>query len=98
MERAMSVEERIKRAEDIYNRRNGVYTGNVSNMEKTCKRKKRKNSKRLLIQIALCLLIDVNLYSVNNRNYIFSEEFRNSVSQFINEKTNLIEIYDRTKK
>ena len=97
MERVMSVEERIKRAEDIYNRRNGVYTGNVSNTERLCKRKKRRNPKRLLIQIVVCLLIYVIFYAITNRNYIFSEEFRNSVSEFLNEKTNIIDLYEKVK-
>lgn len=97
MERVMSVEERIKRAEDIYNKRNGVYTENLSKMERTCKRKKRRNLKRLLIQIIVCLLIYVIFYAITNRNYIFSEEFRNSVSEFINEKTNIIDLYGKAK-
>ena len=97
MEREISVEERIRRAEDIYNRRNGIYTRNVSNTEKNCKRKKKRNSKRLLMQISICLLIYVVFYVVNNRNYIFSEEFRNSVSEFLNEKTNIIDLYGKAK-
>ena len=97
MEREISVEERIRRAEDIYNRRNGIYTRNVSNTEKNCKRKKKRNSKRLLMQIFICLLIYVIFYVVNNRNYIFSEEFRNSVSEFLNEKTNIIDLYGKAK-
>ena len=97
MERVMSVEERIKRAEDIYNRRNGIHTRNVSSTERPCKRKKKKNSKRLLKQIVICILIYVIFYAITNRNYIFSEEFRNSVSQFINEKTNIIDLYSKAK-
>ena len=97
MERVMSVEERIKRAEDIYNRRNGIHTRNVSSTERPCKRKKKKNSKILLKQIVTCILIYVIFYAITNRNYIFSEEFRNSVSQFINEKTNLTDLYIKAK-
>ena len=96
MEKGMSVEERIKRAEDIYNRRNGVYTRSVSNSEKNCKIAKKKKAKRLLMQIFVCLLIYIIFYAVNNRNYIFSEDFRNSVNIFL-EKANASEIYKKAK-
>lgn len=97
MERVMSVEERIKRAEDIYNRRNGIYTRNVSSTERPCKRKKKRNSKRIIMQLFIGLVIYVIFYTVTNRNYIFSEEFRNSVSQFLNEKTNITDLYSKAK-
>ena len=97
MEREISVEERIRRAEDIYNRRNGIHTRNVSKTERPCKIKKKRNLKRLLKQIVVCILIYVIFYAITNRNYIFSEEFRNSVSMFLNEKTNIIDIYGKIK-
>ena len=96
MEKGMSVEERIRRAEDIYNRRNGIYTRSIPNAEKNCKIAKKKKVKRLLMQIFVCLLIYIIFYAVNNRNYIFSEDFRNSVSIFL-EKTNASELYKKAK-
>lgn len=96
MEKGMSVEERIKRAEDIYNRRNGIYTRSIPNVEKNCKIAKKKKAKRLLMQIFVCLLIYIIFYAVNNRNYIFSEDFRNSVNIFL-EKANASEIYKKAK-
>ena len=97
MERAMSVEERIRRAEDIYNRRNGVYTKTTTNNSKTKNTNKKRTAKRLLMQIFVCLSIYVIFYAVTNREYIFSEEFRNSVNTFFTEKINTPELYSKVK-
>ncbi len=97
MERAMSVEERIRRAEDIYNRRNGVYTKTPTINSKTKNISKKRNVKRLLMQIFVCLSIYVIFYVVTNRDYIFSEEFRNSVNTFFTEKINTPEMYSKVK-
>ncbi len=96
MER-VSVEERIRRAEDIYNRKNGTYTRSVPNVEKNCKIAKKRKVKRLLMQIFVCLLIYIIFYAVINRNYIFSEDFRNSVGTFLNEKTKIGDWYNSAK-
>lgn len=98
MERAMSVEERIRRAEDIYNRRNGVYTKTSTINSKTKNASKKRTAKRLLMQIFVCLSIYVIFYAVTNREYIFSEEFRNSVNTFFTETINTPEMYSKVRK
>ena len=99
MERAMSVEERIRRAEDIYNRRNGGYSRSIPNQsrkEKNIKSKK-GNVKKLFMQIFIVLSIYVIFYAVTNREYVFSEEFRNEVNTFFTEKTKISEWYSSVK-
>lgn len=92
MEKVMSVEERIRRAEDIYNRRNGIqYTRPIY------KEKKKKGSKRLFMQIFICFLIYITFYAFTNREHIFSEEFRNEVTTFFTEKTKIAEWYSNAK-
>lgn len=87
MEKTMSVEERIRRAEDIYNKRNGIqYT-----KSKISKGKHKGNIKKLFMQIFICLLIYIVFYTAKNRDYIFSEDFRNEVTDFFTEKTNVSE-------
>ena len=95
MEKVMSVEERIRRAEDIYNRRNGGYVRSIRN-EKENKVKK-GNVKKLLMQILVCLFIYVIFYAVSNREHIFSEEFRNEVNIFLTETTNLSGFFENIK-
>lgn len=97
MERAMSVEERIRRAEDIYNKRNGGYSRTTSN-ETTYKKKNKKRSiKRLFMQAFVCLSIYIIFYAVTNREYVFSQDFRKDVGVFFNEKTKISEFYGNTK-
>lgn len=97
MERAMSVEERIRRAENIYNRRNGVqYSRPITSREKVHGSKKR-TVKKLLMQIFVCLAIYIIFYAVSNRDYVFSEEFRGEVNSFFTEKTKISEWYNNAK-
>ena len=91
MERVMSVEERIRRAEDIYNRRNGQYSRTVPKVKE--KKEKHSTVKKMLMQIFICLSIYVIFYAVTNREYIFSEQFRNEVNSFFTEKTKIYETY-----
>lgn len=86
MEREASVEERIKKAEQIYNRRNGI---SVDERPK----KKNKPLKRLMKQIFLCFIIYVFFYVINNSSYIFSEEFLNRTKQIFTQDTNIYNMY-----
>lgn len=95
MEKTMSVEERIRRAEDIYNRRNGQYSRVVP--KEKINRKRKGNIKKMLMQIFICLSIYLIFYAVTNREYIFSEEFRKEVNLFFTEKTKIYEIYSNAK-
>ena len=72
MERTLSVEEKIRRAEEIYNRRNGEnYTYS--------KKKEKKGPSltyRLVKQIVICLIIYGIFYVVSNREYFLSDDFK----------------------
>ncbi len=95
MERTMSVEERIRRAENIYNRRNGInYSRTIDSKPK---KEKKKNIKKLFMQIFICLLIYIVFYAVSNREFIFSKEFRNEINIFFTEKTKINEWFTNIK-
>ena len=84
MERTMSREERIRRAEEIYNRRkrlNGVRvsTSNVNKNEKV----KISLLKKMLMQMAICIVIYIIFYLIKNSNYIFSEDVLNKTKEFL---------------
>lgn len=73
--RILNQEEKIRRAEEIYYRRKningnreGYTTLNVGN------KKDYKLFKRMTIQIISCLLIYLAFYTIQNSNYIFSEQ------------------------
>ena len=94
MDKAISVEERIRRAEEIYNRRNGGYS-NSSNIKK--KKKKKSTTKKLFMQIFVCLMIYLAFYVFTNSEYIFSEEFLNKVKSSFNQDSKIYGIYINVK-
>ena len=98
MERTMSVEEKIRRAEEIYARRQGnnqrrTATVTVNNQSK----KDIKLLKKLFIQMVICLSIYLIIFAVRNNNYIFSEDFINKVNEILSYDINFSEIYQTLK-
>lgn len=96
MERTMSVEEKIRRAEEIYERRRQesnrpVATVNVNN------KKDIKLLKKMMIQILVCITIYLIIYSIHNNNFPFSEDFINKANEILSYDTNFMEIYENIK-
>ena len=84
MERTISSEERIRRAEEIYNRRkiaNGVrVAGDSVNRVET---KKLSLFKKMFFQLVICAMIYVIFYLIKNGNYIFSQDVINKTKEFL---------------
>ncbi len=98
MERTMSVEEKIRRAEEIYARRNSENYANTARVKVNGKEKKDiKVFKKLIIQIVICLVIYGVFYLVKNSNYIFSEDFVNKAKEVLSHDTNFGELYNNAK-
>ena len=98
MERVMSVEEKIRRAEEIYERRQQgnvrkTTTVNVNSQSK----KDVKLLKKMIIQIIICLIIYLTFYIIQNNNYIFSESFINKAKEILSYDTNFVQIYETIK-
>ncbi|NLC88281.1 MAG: M23 family metallopeptidase [Clostridiaceae bacterium] len=94
MERAISPEERIKRAEEIYNRRKmqsgiRVSTSNVNTKSKV----EYSLFKKLVLQILICLVIYFIFYLIRNSNYIFSEDVINKTKNFLSYDINFQQVY-----
>ncbi len=100
MERAISSEERIRRAEEIYNRRR-MQTGvrvpssrvNTYNRNESFP-DKYKLYKKLILQIAICFVIYFIFYLIKNSNYIFSEDFINKTREILSYDINFSNIYN----
>ena len=74
----MSVEEKIRRAEEIYNRRNG----NNGTYKYYSKEKKKPGLiRRMIKQIVICFIIYAFFYVGTNREYFLSDEFQNQVEE-----------------
>ena len=95
MEKVMSVEEKIRRAEEIYyKRRNQEILPNREYVKNPIKGKKNvKLLKKMIKQIITCLLIYCIFYTINNNKYIFSEDFTQKVRDILSQDINFFEIY-----
>lgn len=94
LERVVSSEERIRRAEEIYNRRrtqNGVRvpTKNVNTRIKP----EYRLLKKMILQILICLLIYFIFYLVKSSNYFFSENVIQTTKEFLEYDVNLEEMF-----
>ena len=96
MEKIMTVEEKIRRAEEIYERRK---QGNVRQVATVNLNQKKdiKLLKKMLIQILICVSIYLIIYTIQNNNYIFSSDFTNKVNEILSYDTNFGEIYENIK-
>ena len=102
MERTMSVEEKIKRAEEIYLRRKGdTITANnykrVAIPQNDSQNRDIKLLKKMIIQIVVCILIYIIIYIIQNSQFIFSEQFLNKAREILSYDTNFVEIYENIK-
>ena len=99
MERTMSVEDKIKRAEEIYaKRQEGIQrkTATVS-LNNDDNKKDIKLLKNMVIQIILSLLIYGIIYIIQNNNYIFSEEFLKKADEILSYDMNFSQMYQDIK-
>ena len=94
MERIMSPDERLRRAQEIYYRKNKS-NSSLRNISRG-KNEKKKFSifKKLIIQITLCLVIYAGIAVIKNKNYIFSEEFLNKINQTLAYDVNIEKYYN----
>ncbi len=98
MERTISVEERIRRAEEIYEkRRQGesrpITKVNVNNSQK----KDIKLLKKMIVQILVCISIYLAIYAIYNNKYVFSEDFIKKANEILSYDTNFGELYQNAK-
>lgn len=94
MERVISSEERIRRAEEIYQRRKMQRGVRVSTTNVNAKiRPEYRMFKKLILQIIICLLIYFIFYLIKNSNYIFSEDVIRKTREFLSYDINFQNLY-----
>lgn len=96
MERIMTVEEKIRRAEEIYQRRKQGETRPVAKVTVN-EQKDIKLLKKMIIQILICVTIYLCVYIIQNNQYVFSEDFISKANEILSYDTNFIEIYEMIK-
>lgn len=87
MERTMTPEERIKRAEEIYNRRN-YYRNNyqarrVKEEKIDSEAGKRKLIKKMVLQMIVCTIIYAIIFTISNSEQIFSRDIINKAKEIL---------------
>lgn len=91
MERVMSIEEKIKKAEEIYYRRNNLNIEDIKQPKKV--RKNMKLFNKMIRQIIICLLLYTVFYFINTNYYIFSQDFINKTKEILSQDINFSQIY-----
>lgn len=98
MERTITTEERIRRAEAIYEKRRQGNVRPVAMVNVNEKEKKDiKLLKRMVIQVLICVAIYMLIYAIQNNEYVFSKDFTNKLNEILAYDTNFIEIYNNIK-
>lgn len=93
----MSSEERIRRAEEIYNRRKERYNGNIrvsSSSVNVNSRPEYAIFKKVILQVLICLLIYLIFYLIKNSNYIFSTDVIEKTKEFLSYDINFQNVYE----
>ena len=102
MERALTVEEKIRRAEEIYERRKRAENGEMpikmkDNLKSNDNRKDIKLLKKILVQLLICSLIYTTFYLIKNNEYIFSNDVLKKANEILSHDTNFMELYENIK-
>ena len=97
MEKTISPEERIRRAEEIYYRRKSNNNSvRMSSSQVKDGKEKRQISlyKKAIIQVLICILIYLIFSLIKQANYIFSEEVLNKTKDFLSTDINFEKIVE----
>ena len=95
MEKIINSDERIRRAEEIYNRRRNQNFGYSYRNTHIYEKKHNKPVKKLIKQIILCVIIYVVIIVVKNCDYIFTQEFLSNVKVVLNYNVELEKYYNK---
>lgn len=95
MERTISSEERLRRAEEIYQRRKMTNRSGVRVASSSVNNTKTKLSlfKKMILQLAICAVIYIIFYLIKNTNYIFSDDVIHKTKELLSHDINFGNLY-----
>lgn len=95
MDKSITQEERIKRAEEIYKRRKKEKSGEVRVASSSVNNGKTKLTlfKKITLQLAICSVIYIIFYLIKNTNYIFSEDVIQKTKELLSYDINFDTVY-----
>jgi len=97
MDKVLTTEERIKRAQEIYERRqsqNSRYGTTVVNVNE---KRNYKLLKKVIIQIFICFIIYYGFYHIINKQYPFTEDTINKAREILSYDINFNNFYNNIK-
>ena len=98
MERTISVEEKIRRAEEIYARRQQGNSRQIATVNVNKKEKRDiKLLKKMIIQLLVSCCIYLSVYALQNSDYVFSKDFINKINELLSYDTNFGQLYENIK-
>lgn len=97
MGRTISPEERIKRAEEIYYRRKMSGEDKKSARVNISNKKDLGMFKKMILQIAICFVIYLIFYMIQNTNYIFSEDVIKKTNEILSYDISIDKLYIQAK-
>lgn len=97
MERTISQEERLRRAEEIYQRRKMASRSGIRVSSSSVNNTKTKLSlfKKMALQLAICAVIYIIFYLIKNTNYIFSEDVILKTKELLSYDINFGNVYSQ---
>lgn len=94
MEKTFSEEEKLRRAIEISQRRNGYNNRNISGARVNVNNKKDyRLFKKMILQIIICLLIYIIFHLINTTNYAFSDDVIKNTNSILSYDINLENLY-----
>lgn len=97
MERSLSIDEKIRKAEEIYNRRINSNTKVHSATVSVSKKNDYRLMKKMTLQIAICFIIYLVYYLFQNSTYIFSDEFLGKTKEVLSYNIDVDKAYEGVK-
>ena len=93
----MSVEEKIRRAEQIYERRKQGSDKQIATVSVNNEKKDIRLLKKMIVQILICISIYLVIYFINNSEYVFSKDFINKINEILSYDVNFMDLYNTIK-
>lgn len=98
MERTLTPDEKIRRAEEIYYRRKMEDRNKTSARVNVAETKtKPRMLKKMMLQIIICILIYTIFYMIQNTSYIFSEDVISKTKEILSYDINITSLYNKAK-
>ena len=94
MARTMSVDEKIRRAEQIYERRKQGSDKQIATVSVNNEKKDIRLLKKMIVQILICISIYLVIYFINNSEYVFSKDFINKINEILSYDVNFMDLYN----